>query len=157
MFTPYAIPYTKSAVPVVSFPPKLFGSWRLTFQKPSSLWIGSKENGLQKYVNGNIKTFTTKDGLVNNSISFITQTRDGSLWIGTKGGLSRFENGQFINYTIENGLSNNYIRDIHEDQDGSIWIGTYGGGILRLKNNNLFSEIFNMLVLVKKKYWGLDT
>jgi ligand-binding sensor domain-containing protein len=39
--------------------------------------------------------WTTEDGLPQNSILAITQTRDGYLWLGTWGGLARFDGVRF--------------------------------------------------------------
>lgn len=111
----------------------------LFFDDKETLWIGKRNAGLQEFKDGVFKIYTTENGLINNSILYITQDRSGALWVGTKGGLSRFENGKFTNYSTENGLTNNQIRDILEDADGTIWIGTYGGGISRLKDGKIVS------------------
>lgn len=108
----------------------------LFFDKDGALWIGNKFKGVQKYQNGGFTNYNKESGLVSNLIIFITQTRDGALWIGTKEGLSRLEDGKFTNWTTANGLTNNYVREIYEDQDGNLWIGTYGGGILRYRDGN---------------------
>jgi ligand-binding sensor domain-containing protein len=44
------------------------------------------------------KTFTTADGLVNNSVTSICQDKTGFLWIGTLYGVSRFDGFEFKNY-----------------------------------------------------------
>lgn len=108
----------------------------LFFDRHNTLWIGS-ENGLWKYVDGQIVHFTTSDGLVGDNIRFITQTKDDAIWIATIGGVSKFKDGRFENITPENGLSGNYVREILEDDDGTIWLGTYGGGINRLRAGKL--------------------
>ncbi|HRH41167.1 MAG TPA: two-component regulator propeller domain-containing protein [Pyrinomonadaceae bacterium] len=102
--------------------------------RQNRIWLGSSVNGLRVIEEGKVRVYTTEDGLVNNSVAYITQDRNGAIWIGTKEGMSRFENGVFTNFTVENGLSNNSVRDIYEEQDGTFWIATYGGGINRLKN-----------------------
>ena len=108
----------------------------LFFDRKNNLWIGSG-NGLWKYNNGQIEHYSTDNGLVGNSVHFITQTKDETIWVGTIGGVSKFVNGRFENLTPENGLSGNYVREILEDIDGTIWIGTYGGGINRLRDGTL--------------------
>jgi ligand-binding sensor domain-containing protein len=37
-----------------------------------------------------IKTWQTEDGLPQNSVTSITQSRDGYLWVATYGGMARF-------------------------------------------------------------------
>ena len=44
--------------------------------------------------------FTTKDGLVNNSVFSVLEDRDGSLWFGTRGvGLSRYDGTSFATFS----------------------------------------------------------
>ncbi|MCP5103604.1 MAG: response regulator [bacterium] len=75
-----------------------------------------------------------EEGLPQNSVFDIVQTRDGYLWLGSYGGgLARMTNGTFTTYTTEDGLSNNFIMFIGEDQEGSLWIGT-GSGLNRFKD-----------------------
>jgi len=108
----------------------------LYFDKNAALWIGT-QNGLWRFKDGSFTKFTTNDGLVGDSVHFITQSRDDAIWIGTMAGVSRFKDGRFENLTTENGLTNNYVREIIEDSDGTIWLGTYGGGINRLRNGRI--------------------
>lgn len=42
-----------------------------------------------------IDQWTTADGLPQNSVNAILQTRDGYLWVGTFGGLARFDGSTF--------------------------------------------------------------
>src|SRR5258706_9732613 len=54
-----------------------------------TLWVGTGVGGLAEVKDGRVRrVYTTRDGLVNNSVRTITQTRDGTLWIGTLGGVS---------------------------------------------------------------------
>src|SRR5213596_2809565 len=80
--------------------------------------------------------WTGEDGLPQNSILSIAQTRDGYLWLGTWGGLARFDGVRFTVFNRGNteGLKNNYIYALHEDHDGSLWIGTGGGGLTRFRD-----------------------
>ena len=74
-----------------------------------------------------------KDGLPQNTVRAITQTRDGYLWIGTQGGLARFDGVRFTVFDRTNTkeIRNNSITALHESRDGSLWIGTGGGGLVR--------------------------
>ena len=72
----------------------------------------------------------TEEGLPQNAIQAITQTRDGYLWFGTPVGLVRFDGVRFTVFN-QGQLQNNNIHALLEDRDGRLWIGTYGGGLYR--------------------------
>ncbi len=74
------------------------------------------------------------DALSQNTIQAIVQTRDGYLWIGTRGGLARFDG---VRFTMLPGLENSDIRALLEDQEGSLWVGLFGGGLGCWKDNKL--------------------
>ncbi len=72
---------------------------------------------------------TNNDGLPQNSVHAVAQTKDGFLWLGTEEGLARFDGVQFTVYTRRNapGLASDYIQALAASQDGSLWIGTDSG------------------------------
>lgn len=116
--------------------------------KRGNMWFGWQGGGLQRYQNGEFKTFKKENGLVHDDVRFINEDREGRLWIGTVGGISIAKevcvNGElvcaapdsleFTNLTTQNGLSNDFVRDIYEEENGTFWIATYGGGLNRLRD-----------------------
>lgn len=82
----------------------------------------------------------TENGLPQNSIQAMVQTRDGYLWLGTQEGLARFDGIRFKVFDKGNteGLKNNNVRALLEDQEGSLWVGTEGG-LSRMKDGQLTS------------------
>ncbi len=48
-----------------------------------------------------IEHWTTEEGLPSNTIRALLQTRDGYIWVGTKGGLARFDGVRFKVFTKE--------------------------------------------------------
>jgi signal transduction histidine kinase/ligand-binding sensor domain-containing protein/CheY-like chemotaxis protein len=96
--------------------------------KEGALWIGTFGGGVTRFANGEVKTFTTADGLPGNTVLSLFQDHSGDIWIGTDGsGLSRLHQGHFIRYTMEDGLPNNEVFSIQEDSSGRIWFGTHDG------------------------------
>jgi signal transduction histidine kinase/ligand-binding sensor domain-containing protein/DNA-binding response OmpR family regulator len=77
-----------------------------------------------------------EEGLPQNAVMAIQQTRDGYLWLGTQEGLVRFNGKEFTVFDRYNTkeILNNYIRTLLEDHEGALWIGTEGGGVVCLKN-----------------------
>ena len=86
-----------------------------------------------KYV---IDTWTTEDGLPNATIEAILQTRDGYLWLGTRGGLVRFDGARFTVFDRSNvpGFSSNRVSALLESRDGGLWVGFQQGGLHRLRD-----------------------
>lgn len=89
-------------------------------------------------------SWTTENGLPDNAVTAVVQTRDGYLWIGTYGGLARFDGAQFtvFNSANEPGLQSDRITGLYEDPKGVLWIGHERGDLTcyqdgRLKAVNL--------------------
>jgi PAS domain S-box-containing protein len=78
-------------------------------------------------------SWTTEDGLPQNSVNAIVQTRDGYLWLGTFGGLARFDGVKFTVFDAGNtpGLKDNRITSLYEDHEGHLWIATEYGQLTR--------------------------
>ncbi len=81
---------------------------------------------LQQYM---LRTWTSEQGLPQNSIRAMLQTRDGFLWIGTLGGLARFDGAGFVLYRAgtPDSIPSDSITGLAEDRDGSLWISSAGG------------------------------
>lgn len=86
----------------------------------------------------NIRTWTTDDGLPQGSVSAMTQTRDGYLWLGTERGLVRFDGIRFRTFDDNNtlGLNSSQIRCLFTDSEDNLWIGTTAGIVL-VKNGSV--------------------
>jgi ligand-binding sensor domain-containing protein len=79
------------------------------------LWIGRQRGGLTHLIsNGEsltAKSYTTADGLAQNTVLAVSISRDGTVWAGTlNGGVSRFHDGRFTTLTSTNGLASNTER-----------------------------------------------
>ena len=99
----------------------------------SSLFFFSSSTTLAIDPWGSVRFVTqvwqTEQGLPQNSISAICQTRAGYLWLGTYNGLVRFDGVRFSNYEPGNspGLAGNRITALMEDSSGNLWIGSESG------------------------------
>lgn len=83
-----------------------------------------------------LDAWLTRDGLPQNSVQAIIQTRDGYLWLGTWGGLARFDGVRFTIFNRANtpALGDSRITALAETADGSLWIGTAQAGLIRLQD-----------------------
>lgn len=72
----------------------------------------------------------TDDGLPQNSVTKILQTKDGFLWVGTQAGLARFDGVRFTTFDHTNTpvFRDDYISDLVEDGQGTLWIATWSDG-----------------------------
>lgn len=82
-----------------------------------------------------IKSWGTADGLPQNTVNTILQTRDGYLWLGTQGGLARFDGVRFTVFGLAEGLPSIQVLALHEDRLGRLWVGTLGGGLCHWQEN----------------------
>src|SRR5512134_1103278 len=75
------------------------------------------------------RNWQREDGLPDNSVNAILQTRDGSLWIGTARGLARFDGLKFTVFDRTNTpeFKGDDITCLAEDEKGTLWIGTTTG------------------------------
>ena len=83
----------------------------------------------------------TEDGLPQNSVIAITQTRDGYLWLGTLNGLVRFDGTRFTVFDESNtpGLNSGRIVLLFEDSQSNFWIGTETAGVVLIKEGRVKS------------------
>jgi ligand-binding sensor domain-containing protein/signal transduction histidine kinase len=81
------------------------------------------------------QTWAMENGLPQNTVQAIAQTRDGFLWLGTEAGLVRFDGASFqlFDRTTDPRLPGNDIRCLLESSDGALWIGT-SDGLARMKD-----------------------
>ena len=84
------------------------------------------------------RTWRAEEGLPQESVWAITQTKDGYLWIGTGGGLARFDGVHFEVFGIKDGLPSMQIRGLLEDRTGALWVGT-ANGVCRYVNGRFTS------------------
>ncbi len=86
------------------------------------------------------ESWTTNDGLPQNSVRAIVATTDGYLWMGTFEGLVRFDGVDFTVFDMVNTpeLKSNYVRALIEDRNKDLWIGIDGGGLVRRTGNRFF-------------------
>jgi ligand-binding sensor domain-containing protein len=92
-----------------------------------SLWFGT-EQGASRYTEGKWQSYTTSDGLVDDSILSMAASPDGSVWLGTDKGISNFDGNSWKTINLK-GLPGNRINAIAVTQNGTVW---------SVSGNNLF-------------------
>lgn len=81
-------------------------------------------------------SWTTDDGLPQNSVRGIAQTPNGYLWFATLDGLVRFDGLKFTIFNKNNskGLVSNRLFNLRASGDGSLWISTEKNDLIVLRN-----------------------
>ena len=79
-----------------------------------------------------VDTWTTDNGLPQSSVTALTQTPDGYMWLTTQEGLVRFDGVRFtvFNRTNTPAITNNRMSGAFADRRGRIWMSTEEGQIL---------------------------
>lgn len=129
------------------------GRWRMVASSADREWLPALPAGTQPYmamsghfaatatelsVDGYsaageylLETWQTSRGLPSNTVTAVTQTRDGWLWVGTSNGLARFDGLRFTTFGERHGLPSLSVTCLLEDSRGVLWVGTEGGGLVR--------------------------
>ena len=84
------------------------------------------------------RTWQVEQGLPQNKVTAVVQTRDGYLWAGTYNGLARFDGARFTVYDDNNTpqLRSSRITSLFETADGTLWIGTESGDVSQYKDGH---------------------
>lgn len=83
------------------------------------------------------RVWQAENGLPNNIVQAVAQTRDGYLWVGTREGVARFDGAQFELLFLAPQTLEPSINCLLAGRDGSLWIGTDGRGIFQLERGEL--------------------
>ncbi|MGH9841532.1 MAG: ligand-binding sensor domain-containing protein [Blastocatellia bacterium] len=104
--------------------------WRGTF------WLCLLAGSAAAQAQYRFDNWTTHNGLPQNSVDAITQTRDGYLWFTTRDGLVRYDGVRFTIFDKSNtkGMTTNRCYSLFEDAEGTLWIGTEEGGLIRYRD-----------------------
>lgn len=121
--------------------------------RDGKVWMGSNGYGMYCVTPGkdgktSVETFTTSDGLANNTVTGIVEDLKGRLWLSTGYGLSVYNphTRQFNNYTKNDGLlcSQFYYNGAVRDRKGTIYLGTERGMMAVAGMDNTNSSAGNL-------------
>lgn len=107
---------------------------------PAGLWLGlsvalavSAEN-VPEY---NARVWQSDEGLPVDAVWTVAQTRDGFLWVGSRGGLARFDGERFAIFDPSNvpEMQSKNVTGVQTTSDGSLWAAT-DSGLVRFKGGH---------------------
>jgi len=94
--------------------------------REGNIWIATSD-GIYRFRDFAVATFTIKQGLSNAGVGSILAARDGTVWIGTYGGLNRWSNGQITIFgggKADGKLNGLHPASLFQDDRGRIWAST---------------------------------
>lgn len=111
----------------------------------SSIWIGFKTEGLDRFKNGSFNNLNQEDGIISNEVLSINFDRSGIGYVGTEYGLSLVI-PRLVDVIDDKttGFPAIQTNTVDQDSSGRILVGTLGGGLMTYDNgswkNTRFSE-----------------
>src|SRR6185369_1603036 len=92
------------------------------------LWIAvDGTTTLYELTANGIKTYSTKDGLLDARFFDAFEDRQKRIWFGSAVGLTVFSDGKFTSYQTGDGLAPGETIVTYQDREGTVWIGSTGG------------------------------
>jgi len=115
---------------------------RMYGDRDGNLWVATNGQGIFRFKDLPVRTFTTADGLPNDVAMTVLAAHDGSVWAGFNcGGIAHFDGHGFRIYNEKDGLLTSCVWSLDEDAEHDLWIGTWGGGAFRFHEGK-FTPIF---------------
>ena len=135
-------------------------TWAIASGRDGALWFGTADGGLHRLGrDGEIRRWTTAEGLPSDSIVALACTGDGVLWIGTTRGLATLRDGVVAAVKLP-GTAAPMVNSLARDGD-VLWAGTTAG-VFRLDRTRwtqpAWSRMFgktNLLLNVTRDRDGL--
>jgi len=90
-----------------------------------TLWIGSIGEGMTRYHDGELTTFTAPATLPSNTVLSSFEDTERNIWVGTQAGLLRLSRTAVSTFSLPDAADPDF-GTIYEDRDGALWLaGTH--------------------------------
>ncbi len=97
--------------------------------KSNFLLLLSEGGGIYLYRPNVFLTYNQANGLINNSVWIIHETKDSAMIFTTDEGVTRLKNNKFSHLTTKDGLSDDMVISIIQASDGTLYFGTHNNGV----------------------------
>jgi signal transduction histidine kinase/DNA-binding response OmpR family regulator/ligand-binding sensor domain-containing protein len=121
-----------------------------------NLWAaGYASGGFCTKPDGTTLRITRTEGLANNATTWITEDREGNIWIASNGGgVARLKLRTFLSYhdPDAHGLLQPIVNSVAPDGPGAFLVTTHGGGLSRFANGR-FVTLADQPTLLSRFSW----
>ena len=100
------------------------------------IWLGTEVSGLIQLIPSAVRSFGKEEGLPDEITTVITQSGDGTIYIGTTSGLAVLEAGSSAARTLFEGA---LVTSVLADRQNRIWVALRGKGVRLLEGNRIRS------------------
>lgn len=100
------------------------------------IWLGTEVNGLIRLIPSTVRMFGKESGLPAEISTVVTQSKEGTIYIGTTSGLAVLDPGSS---TIRTLFEGSLVTSVLADRQNRIWVALRGEGIRLLEENNVRS------------------
>ncbi len=139
-----------------------FGVRSLFRAGDGTVWAGTTRDGLLRAKRNLFTTYRQSNGLLNDAITPVMETRDGSLWAGSNcGGVSVLDARRTVVHTylsapVGTPDGDPCIASMAQDSTGVVWVGTWGGGLKRIEKGHV-EPVYGLGVLGDGRMMALFT
>jgi ligand-binding sensor domain-containing protein/signal transduction histidine kinase len=95
----------------------------LMVSRDGALWIGTEGGGLARYMHGQFRSWTTREGLSNDFVRALAQDAEGTIWAGTDNGLLQLIGDSFVRVDGTPTIPVLAVHAIFQDHAGNLWVG----------------------------------
>jgi ligand-binding sensor domain-containing protein len=88
------------------------------------IWVAHGYKGIAQISNGKVTTYTTANGLPDETAYSLAFAKDGTLWVGASSGLLSFKNGKWTSFGVESPAGLGDVNEIEITPEGAIWVAT---------------------------------
>lgn len=111
------------------------------------LWVGSNDEGIQKFSRNSAEHISTENGLPNNSVRSFIEDRFGNVWVGTASGVVYITpEGSIVKSQAAKNIdiSHVIVSQLYCDTAGRVWMLTTEENRIYLYSGNSFQRFENL-------------
>jgi signal transduction histidine kinase/ligand-binding sensor domain-containing protein len=96
----------------------------LLMDRQGSLWVGTLSQGLYRIHGADVDHFGSANGLSGDSVNYLFEDQEGSLWVATTKGLDMLRDLPVNTFSTSEGVSEDAVESVLAARDGTVWIGS---------------------------------